>query len=177
VHSRARRVVAAGVVAATFGGGGFLLVGGGAVSSASPHDGGQQNHDVTLVLTPTAGGTTTSLGISSYDFTEAVAANIGSQSSGAGAGKVTFNPLVVTVPLGEAAASALATGSSDTFASAQLTVPGAHGQDALNVTFGLVKLDQVEWASTGGGTETLTFEYGGLTFAPQGPTTPSTSGG
>ncbi len=147
------------------------------MSSASPHDGGQQDHGVTLVLTPTAGGATTTLGISSYDFTEAVALNIGSQSGGAGAGKVTYDPLVVTVPFGETAASALATGSSGTFASADLTVPGAHGQNALDATFGLVKLDQVEWASTGGGTETLTFEYGSLTIAPQGPTTPSTSGG
>jgi hypothetical protein len=111
----------------------------------------------------------------------------GSQSTGAGAGKVTFSEAEVEVPATDFSelASALSTGQE--FSSCRLTTSGA---DGLQLHFALVEIAEVKLM--GGTSETtdmprnsepvvlVSFEYGGLQISSNGQSgspVPVTSGG
>jgi hypothetical protein len=143
---------------------GLMIFGGDVASSASSDHIGGENAPTTLILTPHGGGATTTITLSGYDFSVSPS---GSQSSGAGAGKVTFSSLVVTTSPGSQTAAMFADVSSGTtFDQAELIVPGPRGTNRLDVTFTLVILNKLEESSVAGGTETLTLEYGALQIAP-----------
>ncbi len=149
----------------------------------------------TLVLTA-AGSSTSSTGsaqsitidVTGYDFSQLNAASIGSQSSGAGAGKITFSPLVVTTVPGSQTAGLFADlGASAQFTKAELVVPGTPaGTTLLDATFTSVDLQKIEESSTTGPadatgqvgptgpTETLSFAYTGVSIAA--PASGSSSG-
>lgn len=166
LRTRAIRIGATLVTIASLSAAGIMIFGGGVPSSASPEHGNGKGIPATLVLTPSGGGSTTTVSLTGYDFAESSSTSTGSQSSGAGAGKVTFSSLVVTTTPGSQTASFFADLSGNApFSQAELIVPGTHGETLLDVTFKLVLLDKIEESSSNGGTESLTFEYGALQLA------------
>jgi type VI secretion system secreted protein Hcp len=134
--------------------------------------------------------------IEDYSFDIEQILNIGSQSSGSGAGKVTFNPFSITrkidcastqffqmacsgtpfkfVGLGlrKSTGGSIATGGS-----------GSSGAMFLVFTFKLVAVKTVSWAHDDESPkETVTFEYGGLNIQysqqkPDGSLSPAIAGG
>ncbi len=209
--ARGARVVASAVAIAALGGVGLASWAAGGVSSASraadggpgrggPPPGvpgrgpsaegiGQRPGTATLVLTPAASGsgstasTAVTLDLTGYDFSSSVQGAIGSQSSGAGAGKVVVAPLVVTTVPGPQTAGLFADlAAGGAFTSAELVVAGQPaGSPLLDVTFKLVQLQKIEESSSAGAAETpgpadpvgpsspvetLSFSYGSSSVAP-----------
>ncbi|WP_375501858.1 type VI secretion system tube protein Hcp [uncultured Jatrophihabitans sp.] len=104
--------------------------------------------------------------------------NIGSQSSGAGAGKVTFNPFSITRNIDAISPQLFAQACSGTaFKFVDLLLLKASGSTLaqtpfLAYRFGLVAIETVKWSEvTGVLSEVVTFEYGQLTigYAQQNP--------
>lgn len=102
--------------------------------------------------------------------------NIGSQSSGAGAGKVVFNPFSITRKVDKASPQlfrAACSGTPFEFVDLLLVKPGpADGRVFLGFRFGLVAVKTIGWTSADDvPTETINFEYGSLTlsYAEQSP--------
>ena len=120
-----------------------------------------------------------------YSFAIAQALNIGSQSTGAGAGKVTFNPFSITRRIDKASPILFQMASSGTpFQEVSLALrKNPNGAIFLVFNFKLVAVKTIAWA--GGGEEpqeAITFEYGGLQifYGPQttdGKLTKSVVGG
>jgi type VI secretion system Hcp family effector len=115
--------------------------------------------------------------LSDFSFSLAQTLNIGSQSSGAGAGKVTFNPFSFTKKF-DAASPCFAQylSSGQALASATLYLRKAaggtaSGQDYLVVTFKLVAFKTQNWThdDSAGAGEVVTFEYGAyqIKYYPQ----------
>jgi len=143
----------------------------------------------TLVLTPYS-GQPIDLPVSAYSFDVEQVLNIGSQASGAGAGKITFNPLTVTTaPDANTPAVFQAAATGQAFKAAELVIPTTGGA-VETFDFSLVAVKTVAWAggSAGGGpgdgpgaqasTETIAFEYGALRVSyGQSGQTPQTSFG
>jgi type VI protein secretion system component Hcp len=146
-----------------------------------------------LILTPASGGAPVNVPITQYSFDVGQSLSLGSQSSGAGAGKVDFSPLQVTTqPDANTPELFQYTTAGMHFNSASLEVPTAGG-GAETFTFGLVALEQISWSggptggqagawaggpgASGAGSETLTFAYGALTaaYGAQAGTTPTAS--
>jgi type VI protein secretion system component Hcp len=113
--------------------------------------------------------------VSDYSFDIEQALNIGSQSSGVGAGKVTFNPFSITRKIDKASpklfdmacagtafkqvilALRKSTGANVTAGSA------ASGQVFLRFDFKLVAVKTISWSHDDESpNETVTFEYGGM---------------
>jgi hypothetical protein len=95
--------------------------------------------------------------------------NIGSQSSGAGAGKITFNPLSITLPASSLDATLVdVAASGSAFCEADLMLVSAQGPTELfSMRIAAVKTVSFVPDSTGHSTTTATFEYGGLIVVNQ----------
>ena len=108
----------------------------------------------------------TPIEIDSFDFTVDTTLNIGSQTSGAGAGKVTFEPLTVVRRLDKNSPTLFqVTAGGRTFPTVVLTVvTHASGKSRILAQWklSLVALKSVEYTSPD--TETDQFEYGASTF-------------
>jgi type VI secretion system secreted protein Hcp len=107
--------------------------------------------------------------VDDYSFDIEQTLSIGSQSSGAGAGKVTFNPFSITRKIDKASPIFFEMACSGT-AFAQVTLAlrksagnGTSGQIFLRFDFKLVAVKTISWAHNDEApNETVTFEYGGL---------------
>jgi type VI secretion system secreted protein Hcp len=127
--------------------------------------------------------------IEDYSFDIEQILNIGSQSSGAGAGKVTFNPFSITRKIDCASPTFFQMACSGTpFKTVGLGLRKSAGGDATGVmylafTFKLVAVKTVSWAHDDEAPkETVTFEYGGLIIQyalqqPNGKLMPINPGG
>ena len=107
--------------------------------------------------------------VESYSVDIVQVLNIGSQSTGAGAGKVTFDPLIITRKTDRTSPILYQMACSGTpFQSVALVLcKSAGGTTATTVfqkfTFKLVAIKSIAWASDAEEPkETVTFEYGGL---------------
>lgn len=113
------------------------------------------------------------IAINGFDFTADTTLNIGSQSSGAGAGKITFEPLTVTRVLDKNSPALFQiTAGGRTFPTMVLTVvthSGAKSRILAQWKFALVALKSVAYSSPN--EETDTFEYGASTFTYYNQTT------
>ncbi len=103
--------------------------------------------------------------VENYSFEIDQALNIGSQSSGAGAGKVTFNPFSIMRKTDKASPILFQMASSGTpfqeIALALRRVP--NGQIFLVFNFKLVAIRSIAWTDNNESPkETIAFEYGGL---------------
>ncbi len=218
MHAKARRIVVAGVTLASLGGVGLTVLGGSGASYASrPADGGpgkgappsgapgngnagkgSSDHgaphgpDVaTLVLTPETTASSAqpiTIDVTSYDFSQSSTTSVSLPVVGAGAGTLTFSPLVVTTVPGAQTAGLFADLKAGAqFAKAELVVPGKPGGTTLlDATFAPVDLQKIEESSTTGPadatgqvgptgpTETLSFGYAGVQIAA--PASGSSSG-
>jgi type VI secretion system secreted protein Hcp len=109
--------------------------------------------------------------VEDYSFDIEQVLNIGSQSSGSGAGKVTFNPFSITRKIDIASTVFFQKACSGTpFQQVGLGMRKSAGGDAagamyLVFTFKLVAVKTIGWAHDDEAPkETVTFEYGGLTI-------------
>jgi type VI secretion system secreted protein Hcp len=110
--------------------------------------------------------------VSDYSFDIEQVLNIGSQSAGAGAGKVTFNPFSITRNVDVNSPIFYQMCCSGTpFKSVDLALhkagtpagPSGAPQDYLTFTFKLVAVRTISWTQGAEGPgELITFEYGGL---------------
>ncbi len=116
--------------------------------------------------------------VEDYSFDIEQVLNIGSQSSGAGAGKITFNPFSITRKIDSASTAFYqASCSGKPYKQVGLGMrksagTGASGMFFLAFTFKLVAVKTMSWAHDDESPkETITFEYGGLTiqYAVQKP--------
>ena len=118
--------------------------------------------------------------IQSYSFDIEQTLNIGSQSSGAGAGKITFNPFSITRAIDKSSPTLFQMACSGTsFQFVTLILRKAAGGPTggavyMRYTFKLVAVKTISTSLSGGDTplENVTFEYGGLTveYWPQNAT-------
>jgi len=107
--------------------------------------------------------------VEDYSFDIEQALNIGSQSSGSGAGKITFNPFSITRKIDCSSPAFYSMACSGTpFKTVGLGMRKSAGGNATGVmflafTFKLVAVKTVSWAHDDESPkETVTFEYGGL---------------
>jgi type VI secretion system secreted protein Hcp len=107
--------------------------------------------------------------VEDYSFDIEQVLNIGSQSSGAGAGKVTFNPFSITRKIDRASPVLYQMACSGTpFRSVALVLCRSTGENKSAIvfqkaTFKLVAVKTIGWAYDAEyPKETVTFEYGGL---------------
>ena len=107
--------------------------------------------------------------VEDYSFDIEQVLNIGSQSRGAGAGKVTFNPFSITRPIDKSSPKLFDMACSGTpFQDVGLGLrKGSGGESAgrffLAFTFKLVAVKTISWShDETSPKETITFEYGGL---------------
>jgi type VI secretion system Hcp family effector len=107
--------------------------------------------------------------IEDYSFDIEQVLNIGSQSKGAGAGKVTFNPYSITRPIDKASPTLFQMACSGTaFQSVGLGLRKGSGGDVsgqffLSFIFKLVAVKTIAWSHDEmSPKETTTFEYGAL---------------
>jgi type VI secretion system secreted protein Hcp len=116
--------------------------------------------------------------VEDYNFDIEQVLNIGSQSAGAGAGKVTFNPFSITRKVDCASPTFFQMAcSGKSFQTVGLGIRKAAGNEASGVmnlafTFKLVAVKTVSWAHDDEAPkETVTFEYGALDiqYAQQKP--------
>jgi type VI secretion system secreted protein Hcp len=121
--------------------------------------------------------------VEDYSFDIEQTLNIGSQSGGAGAGKVTFNPFSITRKIDQASPTLFEMACSGTaFKSVTLalrksTGTGGGGANVsgmifLRFDFKLVAVKTISWSHDDESPkETVTFEYGGMQirYAPQDP--------
>jgi hypothetical protein len=111
---------------------------------------------------------TLAFNVSYFDFAVTPAVNIGSQSGGAGAGKVTFQPLVVRTSLAQMQSLLAAVGTS--LSSCTLTTTDSTGE-AIEFTFGVVgvtEVDAIAHSTSASATAytQATFEYGSIQVTP-----------
>lgn len=112
-----------------------------------------------------------------YAFDVEQTLNIGSQSTGAGAGKITFNPFSITRQVDRISPLLFQMSASGaTFKTADLLLckSGGDTSDVVFLAFGfsLVAVKTIAWSHADEGiTETVTFQYGGLevAYAAQNP--------
>jgi type VI secretion system secreted protein Hcp len=116
--------------------------------------------------------------VEDYSFDIEQTLNIGSASSGAGAGKITFNPFSITRKVDRASPIFFQMAcSGKSFMTVGLGIRKSAGNQASGVmflafTFKLVAVKTVSWAHDDEAPkETVTFEYGGLAiqYAIQDP--------
>ena len=140
---------------------------GAAVASAATTGATVTDPMAQLILVPRDGGTPITFEVEDYSFDIEQTLNIGSGSSGAGAGKITFHPFTVsTRPGTQTVALYQAMGDGSVFPSAELMVPGPGGRMRLDAKFRfVVPITLHEHVGGGGGrypAEDISFEYGGL---------------
>ncbi len=129
------------------------------------------------------------LELEDYSFDIEQTLNIGSQSRGAGAGKITFNPFSITRKIDVQSPTFFMMACSGTsFQLVQLGLRKSGGGDTAGVMFvrfdfKLVAVKTISWAHDDEAPkETITFEYGGLQVrysqqAAGGQMQPPTAGG
>ena len=104
--------------------------------------------------------------IEDYSFDIEQTLSIGSQSGGAGAGKVTFNPFSITRQVDSASPTFfhdLVTGTHYNTVVLHMRKAGGTQQEFLTFTFKLVAVKTISWAhDEESPKETNTFEYGAL---------------
>jgi len=107
--------------------------------------------------------------VEDYSFDIEQVLNIGSQSSGSGAGKVTFNPFSITRKIDKSSPKLFEMACSGTpFKNVFLGMRKSAGGDAsgvffLRFQFKLVAVKTISWSHDDEAPkETVTFEYGGL---------------
>jgi type VI protein secretion system component Hcp len=107
-----------------------------------------------------------------YSFSASAqqALNIGSQSSGAGAGKITFSPATMTIPIGPGSMALLdAFNAGDHFTTATVMLNTSSGTPAETITLTLVAVSAVTTESDGSSTTPpqvqVSLEYGGSQYA------------
>jgi type VI secretion system Hcp family effector len=107
--------------------------------------------------------------VEDYSFDVEQVLNIGSQSRGAGAGKITFNPFSITRPIDMSSPVLYQNACSGTpFATVGLGLRKGSGGDTagqffLSFMFKLVAVKTIAWShDETSPKETITFEYGGL---------------
>jgi type VI protein secretion system component Hcp len=107
--------------------------------------------------------------IEDYSFDVEQTLNIGSQSTGAGAGKITFNPFSITRKIDKSSTNFFQMAcSGTTFKLVTLALRKSSGgmtsgQVFLRFDFKLVAVKTISWAHDDEAPkETVTFEYGGL---------------
>jgi len=115
--------------------------------------------------------------VTDYSFDVEQTLNIGSASSGAGAGKITFNPFSITRSVDKSSPILFNMAASGTsFQNVGLGLRKSSGGDTagrfyLVFNFKLMAVKTISWAHSDetGMTETVTFEYGGLVmrYTPQ----------
>ena len=114
--------------------------------------------------------------VEDYSFDIEQTLNIGSQSTGAGAGKVSFNPFSITRKIDKSSPDFFKNACSGTaFKQVSLGLRKSAGDDTagkffLRFDFKLVAVKTISWAhGDESPTETITFEYGGLQvkYTPQ----------
>jgi type VI protein secretion system component Hcp len=122
-----------------------------------------------VTLTP-ATGDTTPITFDIYDFSSESqqTADTGSQSTGAGAGKVTFQPVTMTKLPDASSPQLLAMlGAGDDFSTAEVQLYGKDGTVAETFDYKLVALSSMTTTNSGAATdslfEQLTFEVGAIT--------------
>jgi type VI secretion system secreted protein Hcp len=127
-----------------------------------------------LMTTPTTIASGNVFEVEDYSFDIEQTLNIGSQSSGSGAGKITFNPFSITRKIDKASPIFLEMACSGTaFQSVTLALRKSVGASAgaadvsgqvfLRFDFKLVAVKTISWAHDDESPkETVTFEYGGL---------------
>jgi hypothetical protein len=143
---------------------------GAAVASAATTGGTVPDPVAQLILLPRdQGAPPIAFEVEDYSFDIEQTLNIGSATSGAGAGKITFHPFSVsTRPGTQTVALYRAMGDGSVFPSAELMVPGPGGRMRLDAKFRLViPITLHEHVGGGGGggrhpAEDISFEYGGL---------------
>jgi type VI secretion system secreted protein Hcp len=162
----------------------FVPYNGTAPDSESQVDMSKNSEELASVLKPFAtasnsGGKATAgkiFEIEDYSFDIEQVLNIGSQSSGAGAGKVTFNPFSITRKIDTASAILFDMACSGTaFQTVYLALRKSVGAGATGATgmvsgfiflrfdFKLVAVKTISWSHDDESPkETVTFEYGGL---------------
>ncbi len=125
--------------------------------------------DIATPFKTALSGGTNIFEVEDYSFDVEQVLNIGSQSKGAGAGKITFNPFSITRPIDRSSAPLYKMACSGTpFAEVGLGLrKGAGGDTAgqffLSFTFKLVAVKTIAWShDETSPKETITFEYGGL---------------
>ena len=123
----------------------------------------------TLSFTPTSGpsaGTPLTVDLYSFSISAQQTLNIGSQSGGAGAGKVTFSPATMTIPVGPAS-MALVDGAH--FATATVTLNGSNGTPVETITLNLVAVSTITTQSDGSNAVMpqvqVGLAYGGVQYA------------
>jgi type VI secretion system secreted protein Hcp len=142
------------------------------------------------IATPfTSAGSGNIFEVEDYSFDVEQVLNIGSQSKGAGAGKITFNPFSITRPIDKSSPIVYKMACSGTpFAEVGLGLRKGSGGDTagqffLSFTFKLVAVKTISWShDETSPKETITFEYGALLVRygiqnPNGTITPVISGG
>jgi type VI protein secretion system component Hcp len=138
------------------------------LSASNPAALAQSPGPGSLVLTTSTGQQVT-LPLSSYSFALGNSANTGSQSSGAGAGKVSFQPLSVTTNVDVNSPLIFQfTATGTPLTSATLAVATADG-GVETFDFHLVVVESVAFQSSRGASpdETIQFEYGELELTYQ----------
>jgi type VI secretion system secreted protein Hcp len=115
--------------------------------------------------------------VTDYDFDVEQTLNIGSASSGAGAGKITFNPFKITRSVDRSTPQLFNFAAAGTsFQNVGLGLRKSSGGDTagrfyLVFNFKLVAVKSIDWSHNDetGMTEIVAFEYGGLVirYAPQ----------
>lgn len=134
-----------------------------------------------LTLTPYGEGATPIVfPVESFGYSVEQTLNIGSQSTGAGAGKITFNPFSITRLVDAYSPKLLVLCASGTpYKTAVLSVTAAKAAQPLAVY--TMKLVAIKTLSTAGSQhggplmETVTFEYGGLQIQTDIPTANGTN--
>lgn len=126
------------------------------------------------------------LRIDSYSSNVEQTLNIGSQATGAGAGKITFNPMMITKQADATSPILFQMAASGTpYKTAEVYFVNQSNLIMIKYTYKLVAVKTVSWASdgeSGSVIEAVSFEYGGLTMStniqnPDGRLTPATQSG
>jgi hypothetical protein len=170
IHTRLRSrkaAIAASAVA--------VVVGAGTAVASAATFGGPVAHPAGELTLTARDGTPVTFEVQDYSFDIEQTLSVGSQSSGAGAGKITFHPLTVTTRPGlqtSALFRAMADGS--VFPSGELTVPSRRGGVLLDTKFRLVSVKSLGELGHGDAVphEQITFEYGAVAF-PSIPVPPT----
>jgi type VI protein secretion system component Hcp len=107
----------------------------------------------TLNFTPASGpsaGTPLTVDLYSFSTSAQQPLNIGSQSSGAGAGKVTFSPATMTIPVGAASMALLDDFTAgDHLNNVSVTLDGSSATPVESITLNLVVVSTITTQSDG----------------------------
>ena len=127
----------------------------------------------TLSFTPTSGpsaGKPLTVDLYSFSISAQQTLNIGSQSGGAGAGKVTFSPATMTIPVGPASMALQdAFAAGDHFSKVVVTLDGSNATPVETITLSVVLVSTITTQSDGSNAVMpqvqVGLAYGGVQYA------------